>query len=121
MNCLKECIRQIGTRIANMLVSHFISSVGRTGSELFVRSKSDQKMSKFEDIRYGVKKLFGLNRGGRNFAVYPDDRFLVSYPRSGNTWTRFLIANLVYPQRNVSFLNIEELIPDSSSQSNRAL
>ena len=95
-----------------MLVSHFISSVGRTGSELFVRSKSDQKMSKFEDIRYGVKKLFGLNRGGRNFAVYPDDRFLVSYPRSGNTWTRFLIANLLFPDLEVSFLNIDHLIPD---------
>lgn len=69
-------------------------------------------MFKFEDISYGVKKLFGLNRGGRNFPVYPDDRFLVSYPRSGNTWTRFLIANLLSPDLEVSFLNIDHLIPD---------
>jgi hypothetical protein len=53
--------------------------------------------------------------------VYPDDTFVVSYPRSGNTWTRFLIANLVHPKENVSFLNIEKLIPDTSSQSSRAL
>jgi hypothetical protein len=35
--------------------------------------------------------------------------------------TRFLIANLVYPEKNVGFTNIEKLIPDTSSQSNRAL
>jgi hypothetical protein len=45
----------------------------------------------------------------------------VSYPRSGNTWTRFLIANLVHADKDVSFANIEKLIPDTSSQSNRAL
>jgi hypothetical protein len=68
-----------------------------------------------------VKYLLGLDRAERNFAVYPDDTFLVSYPRSGNTWSRFLIANLVHPDKEVSFTNIERLIPDTSSQSNRAL
>ena len=68
-----------------------------------------------------VKYILGTDRAERNFAVYPDDTFIVSYPRSGNTWTRFLIANLVYPERNVGFTNIEKLIPDTSSQSNRAL
>jgi hypothetical protein len=76
-------------------------------------------------VIYGIKTitkfLLGTDKADRNFAVYPDDTFLVSYPRSGNTWTRFLIANLVYPERNVSFANIEQLIPDSASQSNRAL
>jgi hypothetical protein len=76
-------------------------------------------------VIYGIKAitkfLLGTDKADRNFAVYPDDTFLVSYPRSGNTWTRFLIANLVYPDRNVSFANIEQLIPDSASQSNRAL
>ncbi len=74
---------------------------------------------------YGIKVvinyLLGTDKAERNFAVYPDDTFLVSYPRSGNTWTRFLIANLVHPEKNVSFTNIEKLIPDTSSQSNRAL
>jgi len=74
---------------------------------------------------YGIKTvvsyILGTDRAERDFAVYPDDTFVVSYPRSGNTWTRFLIANLVYPEKNVGFTNIEKLIPDTSSQSNRAL
>lgn len=74
---------------------------------------------------YGIKAItkffLGIDKADRNFAVYLDDTFLVSYPRSGNTWTRFLIANLVYPEKNVSFANIESLIPDTASQSNRAL
>ena len=68
-----------------------------------------------------VKYLLGTDHAERNLRVYPDDTFLVSYPRSGNTWTRFLVANFVFPNENVSFLNIEKLIPDTSSQSNRAL
>jgi hypothetical protein len=68
-----------------------------------------------------VKKVLGTDIAERNFSIYPDDTFLVSYPRSGNTWTRFLIANLVYPNVEVSFKNIERLIPDTSSQSSRAL
>ena len=72
-------------------------------------------------IKVAVKYLLGIDKAERNFRVYPDDTFLVSYPRSGNTWTRFLVANLVYPHENVSFLNIEKLIPDTSSQSRRAI
>ena len=72
-------------------------------------------------IKTVVKYFLGTDRAERDFAVYPDDTFVVSYPRSGNTWTRFLIANLVYPEKNVGFTNIEKLIPDTSSQSNRAL
>jgi len=74
---------------------------------------------------YGIKTvvtyLLGTDIAGRKFAVYPDDSMLVSYPRSGNTWTRFLIANLLHPDADVSFANIERLIPDTSSQSSRAL
>jgi hypothetical protein len=52
-------------------------------------------------------------------AVYPDDTFIVSYPRSGNTWTRFLVANLVHPEQSVTFINIERLIPDCEAMSSR--
>lgn len=65
-------------------------------------------------LRAGFRVLFGLNRGGRNFPVFPDDTFLVSYPRSGNTWTRFLLANLIFQESPATFANIEERIPDPS-------
>lgn len=70
---------------------------------------------------YGIKKVvkyaFGTDIAGRGLAVRPDDTFIVSYPRSGNTWTRFLIANLLHPAEQVSFVNIERLIPDAEAQS----
>ena len=52
---------------------------------------------------YGLKViatyLLGTDCAGRDLAVYADDTFVVSYPRSGNTWTRFLVANLVYTDK----------------------
>jgi len=72
-------------------------------------------------IRTVFKYLLGMDRVERNFAVFPDDTMIVSYPRSGNTWTRFLVANLLHPDKNVSFTNIEHLIPDTAAISSRAL
>jgi hypothetical protein len=76
-------------------------------------------------MMYGIsavlKYLLGTDVADRDVGVFPDDTFIVSYPRSGNTWTRFLVANLVFPAENVTFVNIECLIPDTSSQSHRAL
>src|SRR5437764_14210828 len=48
---------------------------------------------------------------GRQLTVLPDDVYLVSYPRSGNTWTRFLIANLLDHENPPSFADIEARIP----------
>jgi hypothetical protein len=59
----------------------------------------------------GTKRVFGLQHPGRNLVVLPDDTFLVSYPKSGNTWTRFLIANLLYPDRHPDWGNIDRIIP----------
>jgi hypothetical protein len=69
----------------------------------------------------GTKRAFGLQHPGRNLEVFPDDTFLVSYPKSGNTWTRFLVANLVYPASHPDFSNINELIPDPEALSKRHL
>jgi hypothetical protein len=55
--------------------------------------------------------LRGRSTAGRNVIVLPDDTFLVSFARSGNTWARFLIGNLLCPQ-GVTFANIERVIPD---------
>lgn len=60
-----------------------------------------------------ARRMFGLQRVGRGFAVFPDDTFVISFPKSGNTWTRFLIANLVHPEEPASFANIDRLIPPS--------
>ncbi len=74
---------------------------------------------------YGLRKValywLGKDIAGRDLAVFSDDTFVVSYPRSGNTWTRFLIANLVHPNEPITFANIERLIPDCEAQSSRYL
>lgn len=56
--------------------------------------------------------LTGNQIAGRGLTVYPDDVFLVSYPRSGNTWTRFLLGNLIFSDDPVTFSNIESRIPE---------
>ncbi|HUO14460.1 MAG TPA: sulfotransferase domain-containing protein [Verrucomicrobiae bacterium] len=48
----------------------------------------------------------------RGLTVFPDDTFLVSFPRSGNTWTRFLVCNLMNPDHPVSFAELESRIPE---------
>ena len=70
-------------------------------------------------IRYGiegVKHVFKLHRPGQDrLAVRPDDILLASYPKSGNNWIRFLIANVVFPDKEVRWDNIEKLILDSGA------
>lgn len=43
---------------------------------------------------------------GRMLTVFPEDRFIVSYPKSGNTWVRFLVASLMSPGP-IDFLEME--------------
>src|SRR3954464_1689718 len=72
-------------------------------------------------IKRVVKYLLGTDIADRNVAVHSDDTFIVSYPRSGNTWTRFLIANLLHPEVEVGFANIDSFVPDTAALSSRAL
>jgi sulfotransferase family protein len=69
----------------------------------------------------GAKRALGLHFPGRDLEVFDDDVFLTSYPKSGKTWTRFLIANLAYPDQNPDFTNINELVPDPEALSKRRL
>ena len=72
-----------------------------------------------------IRRFLNLTRSlarpgvaGRTFKAMPDDTFLVSYPKSGNTWTRFLIANLLHPDHPVTLVTADRLIPgvDGHSQ-----
>ena len=67
-----------------------------------------------------IAEAAGLTPAGNRLTVLPDDTFIVSYPRSGNTWLRFLLGNLLYGV-NIDFDNMEEYIPDIYRNSNRNL
>jgi hypothetical protein len=58
-----------------------------------------------------ARAVTGRKAAARGLTVYPDDTFLVSFPRSGNTWTRFLVSNLVDPDP-VTFATLESRIPE---------
>ena len=70
-------------------------------------------MKLIKRLTYITKRLLGRTSPGRNFEVFADDVFIVSFPKSGNTWTRFLIANLLHPEEPATFGNIDRLIPES--------
>ncbi len=72
-------------------------------------------------LTYAVRYVLGKVVAGRNFTVFPDDTFLVSYPKSGSTWSRFLLAALVHPDEEVSFANIDRLLPAASTAPKRYL
>lgn len=71
------------------------------------------------ELTFVVKYIMGEDIAGPNIMVFPDDTFLVSHPRSGNTWIRFLLANLIHPDAPVTFDAVERIIPDTTAQSRR--
>lgn len=59
-----------------------------------------------------TRVLLGRKPAGRGLTVFEDDVFIVSYPRSGNTWLRFLVGNLVRQNDPITFANLESQIPE---------
>ncbi|MDB9528359.1 sulfotransferase domain-containing protein [Oscillatoria sp. CS-180] len=52
------------------------------------------------------------------FPVTEDDIFLVSYPKSGNTWVRNIIFNIIFPNESIQTLKeIDHFVPDLSRNS----
>lgn len=72
-------------------------------------------------LLYSFNYLLERDISGRAFAVLPDDIFLVSYPKSGNTWTRFLLGNLMNPDERITFANVERRVPDIYARSKQSL
>lgn len=69
-------------------------------------------MDKLGVVRKVMARELGLKPPGRAIKVRADDCFLVSYPRSGNTWLRFLLTNLLLEGEKVDFVAIERAVPD---------
>jgi len=70
-------------------------------------------------LKAAAKRAFDLHRPARELLILPDDTFLVSYPKSGNTWTRLLIANLLSPDEPADFRSINQMVPDPFADSKR--
>jgi hypothetical protein len=66
-----------------------------------------------------ARHLLGHDPAGRNLRTFPDDTFIVSYPKSGNTWTRFLVASLIHNKEPMTFLKADRVIPSIDTQSRR--
>lgn len=57
--------------------------------------------------------LIGVGGKGRYVRTRPTDRFIVGYPKSGNTWLDFLVASLISDRvEDVNFKTINAIVGD---------
>lgn len=69
-----------------------------------------------------LRFVLGTHLLERSFAALPDDRMLVSYPRSGSTWLRFLVSNLAFFDGGpTTFENLNDRIPYALRPAERTL
>lgn len=65
--------------------------------------KIKQKLESFQTIK--------KQKPQQSYTIDDSDIFLVSYPKSGNTWIRFLIGNY-FSTNQCDFTNIHSIVPD---------
>src|SRR5450631_2425305 len=86
---------------------------------LGARAKEDGRFKRYVEAL--TLTVLGKRPAGRSLTVFPHDVFLVSYPRSGNTWARFLVGNLLHRSDPVTFANVERRVPTIYAWPDRAL
>ena len=69
----------------------------------------------------GLGRWLRLRPPGRDILVRDDDTFLTSYPRSGNTWVRFILANLLDPGNSDSYSFVRVNVPDIYKEKARVI
>lgn len=62
--------------------------------------------------KVGLQSTGGLAQAARRFEPSPSDVYLVSYPRSGNTWLRAVIAEIMFGESGQSLLDLNHYVPD---------
>ena len=74
---------------------------------------------KLKKLRYKRRRNVELN--SLNFGAKANQFYLIAYPKSGNTWVRVLLANLLNtnPELEIAFHNLGDFIPDSHNRTQR--
>lgn len=74
-----------------------------------------------KSVKAFFRILLARDIASRSVTVFPDDVFITSYPRSGNTWMRFLVSNLIHQDDQTTFDTIDQRIPDIHSMSDTTI
>lgn len=78
---------------------------------MYRKSINLRKIARNPYIRKILRKFGLVKAAGNDLTIFPNDIFLVSYPRSGNTWMRFLIGQ-ARSKRALNFNSLELKVPD---------
>jgi Sulfotransferase domain len=73
-------------------------------------SEQMSRLSAF--ARYIKQSIRTPSHPGEQFKAGPDDVYLASYPRSGNTWLRAVIAEIMFGNSGANIADLDRIVPD---------